>query len=199
MKKIFDLILSFAVAILLFSFTVSMAPAKQWDVDKAHSAVTFSVNHLFTPVEGRFQEFDGEFLFDPDNLQGSKANFSINVKSVNTQEAKRDKHLQSADFFNAEEYPRMTFASSRFKKLKGNNYLAYGKLTIKDVSKDIELPFKVLGTADHPMMKGTKVMSMQSDISINRNDYGVGTGSWAATMVVGDQVNIRIILETTSM
>lgn len=173
-------------------------PAKQWKVDKAHSAITFSVNHLFTPVEGRFQQFDDEFLFNPDNLQESKANFSIDVASVNTQESKRDKHLQSADFFDAKKFPEMKFTSTRFEKKGDNNYVAYGKLTIKDVTKDIALPFKVLGTANHPMMKGTKVMSISAETTINRNDYGVGTGSWAATMVVGDEVNVKIILEATS-
>lgn len=198
MKSIFRLTFGLAIAAALFSFTVLMAPAKQWSVDKAHSAITFSVNHLFTPVEGRFQKFDDEFLFDPENLKESKASFSIDVASVNTQETKRDNHLQSADFFDAEKYPKMKFASTRFESKGGNNYVAYGKLTIKDVTKDIALPFKVLGTADHPMMKGTKVMSLQSELSLNRNDYGVGTGSWAATMVVGDQVNVKITLEATN-
>jgi polyisoprenoid-binding protein YceI len=198
MKSIFRLTFGLAIAAALFSFTVLMAPAKQWSVDKAHSAITFSVNHLFTPVEGRFQKFDDEFLFDPENLKESKASFSIDVASVNTQESKRDNHLQSADFFDAKKYPKMKFASTRFESKGDNNYVAYGKLTIKDVTKDVALPFKVLGTADHPMMKGTKVMSLQSELNLNRNDYGVGTGSWAATMVVGDQVNVKITLEATN-
>ena len=198
MKSIFRLTFGLAIAAALFSFTLLLAPAKHWKVDKAHSAITFSVNHLFTPVEGRFQKFDDEFLFDPENLQESKASFSIDVTSVNTQESKRDKHLQSPDFFDAGKYPAIKFASTRFEKKNGNSYVAYGKLTIKDVTKDIELPFKVLGTADHPMMKGTKVMSIQSELSLNRNDYGVGTGSWAATMVVGDEVNVKITLEANS-
>lgn len=198
MKSIFRLTFGLAIAATLFSFTLLLAPAKQWKVDKAHSAITFSVNHLFTPVEGRFQQFEDEFLFNPDNLEESKASFSIDVASVNTQESKRDKHLQSADFFDAKKYPEMKFTSTRFEKKGDNNYVAYGKLTIKDVTKDVALPFKVLGTADHPMMKGTKVMSLQSELSINRNDYGVGTGSWAATMVVGDEVNVKITLEANS-
>lgn len=198
MKSIFRLTFASAIVAALFSFTILMAPATQWKVDKAHSAITFSVSHLFTPVEGRFQKFEDEFLFDPANLKESKASFTIDVASVNTQEQKRDQDLQSANFFDAEKFPAMKFTSTRFESKGGNNYVAYGKLTIKDVTKEIALPFKVLGTADHPMMKGTKVMSIQSELSLNRNDYGVGTGSWAATMVVGNEVNVKITLEANS-
>ncbi|MBI1228105.1 MAG: polyisoprenoid-binding protein [Bacteroidetes bacterium] len=198
MKNIFRLTSALAIVATLFSFTLLMAPAKQWKVDKAHSAISFSINHLFTAVEGRFLQFEDEFLFDPNNLQESKASFTIDVASVNTQEQKRDQHLQSADFFDAEKFSKIKFTSTRFESKGGNNYVAYGKLTIKDVTKEITLPFKVLGTTDHPMMKGTKVMGIAAETTINRNDYGVGTGSWAATMVVGDQVNVKINLEATS-
>lgn len=197
MKSIFRLTLGLAVAATLFSFTVLLAPAKQWEIDKAHSAVTFSVKHFFTPVEGRFDTYQGTFIFDPENLQGSKADFTIDVTSVNTQQTKRDNHLQSPDFFEAEKYPKMKFTSTRFEKKK-KGYVVHGKLTIKNVAKEVALPFQVLGVADHPMMEGAKVMGIQAETTLNRNDYGVGTGSWAATMVVGDEVKVRINLEATS-
>ncbi|TAK36610.1 MAG: polyisoprenoid-binding protein [Saprospiraceae bacterium] len=199
MKSIFRLTFGLAIAAALFSFTLLLTPPKHWSVDKAHSAITFNVTHLFTPVEGRFQKFEDNFFFDPENLQESKASFTIDVASVNTQETKRDNHLQSADWFDAQKFPSIKFASTRFEKKGDNSYVAYGKLTIKDVTKDVALPFKVLGIADHPMMKGAKAMSIQSEIALNRNDYGVGAGSWAGTMVVGDNVNVKIVLEATSM
>ena len=89
----------------------------------------------------------------------------------------------------------MRFVSSRFEKKDGQNYVAYGKLTMRDVTKDIALPFTVLGTMQHPMMKGTTVMGIQAETTLNRNDDGVGTGSWAATMVVGNEVDIKITME----
>lgn len=197
MKNIFRLALGSGIAAILLSFSLPFAPAKQWAVDKAHSAVTFSVKHFFTPVEGRFDNFDGEFIFDPENLKESRANFTVDIASVNTQQEKRDQHLQSGDFFDAAKHPKMKFASSRFVK-KGKGYIVYGSLTIKDVTKEIALPFQVLGVGDHPMMEGTKVMGIQAETKISRNDYGVGTGSWAATMVVGDEVTVKVNLEATS-
>ncbi len=199
MKSIFRLTSGLAIVAALFSFTYLLAPPTQWKVDKAHTSVGFSINHFFTPVQGAFQKFDGDIKFDPDNLSQSKVIFTVEVASVSTQDAKRDKHLQSGDFFDAKQFPQMKFASSHFEKKGENDYVAYGKLTIKDVTKEIALPFKVLGVADHPMMKGSKMIGISAETSINRNEYGVGTGSWAATMVVGDNVNIKITLEGTSM
>ncbi len=187
--------LSFISAVIFTLFAFSAGLAQNWKVDKAHSTVSFSVNHFFTPVNGRFDQYEGTFLFDPENLSESKADFTIKVASVKTQDTKRDNHLQSGDFFDAEKYPDIHFASARIEKKDGQNYIAHGKLTIRDVTNEIALPFTVLGVTDHPMMKGTTVMGIQAEAKLNRNDYGVGSGSWAATMVVGDEVNIKIILE----
>jgi len=190
--------LSFLAVAVLTVFAFSSIPSQKWEVDKAHSGVNFSITHFFTPVNGRFENYKGTFLFDANNLTESKVDFTIQVASVNTQNAKRDKHLQSGDFFNAESFPDIRFVSTKIVKKGKNKYLAHGKLTIKDVTKDIALPFTVLGTTDHPMMKGTKVMSIKAETTINRNHYGVGTGDWAATMVVGSDVNIEIIMEVNS-
>lgn len=196
MIKYLSSLAGFALIAIAFS-AFTFLPAKPWKVDKAHSAVTFSINHLFTPVEGRFDQFDGRFVFDPENLSESEADFTIKVSSVNTQQQKRDTHLQSADFFNAAEYPEMRFQSTRFKKKKGE-YVVYGNLTIREVTKEIALPFKVLGVGPHPMMEGAQVMGIQAETTLLRSDFGVGTGSWAATMVVGDEVNVKINLEATT-
>ncbi len=198
MKTLITSVILFASITAFLAFTPFPAPPAQWKVDKAHSAITFSIKHFFTPVNGRFHDFDGDFIFDPENLDASKVDFTIQVNSVDTEEAKRDKHLQSPDFFNAGQYPTMRFVSTRFKKKGKDSYVAYGNLTIRDKTKEIELPFNVLGVADHPMMKGSKVMGLQAEAKINRNDFGVGTGDWAATMVVGDEVNIQIALEAVT-
>lgn len=191
---------SFAVLFTALSvFTVNAQNATMWKVDKAHTSVNFSVNHFFSAVTGKFTSFEGNINFDPANLQGSSVNFTIPVKSVNTDDSKRDKHLQSADFFDAKSYPNMTFASTRFEKKSDKDYVVYGKLTIRNISKDIALPFKITGEMEHPMMKGTIILGLASTIKINRNDYGVGTGTWATTMVVGDNVDININMELNRM
>ncbi|WP_084299485.1 YceI family protein [Dyadobacter tibetensis] len=169
--------------------------ATTWNVDKAHTSVNFSVNHFFSAVTGKFDNFEGQISFDPENLGISSVSFTIPVSSINTSDAKRDKHLQSDDFFNVKKFPIITFKSSKFEKKSGNDYIVHGQLTIRDVTKNVALPFKVLGQMEHPMMKNTMLMGISLDTKINRTDYGVGVGSWAATAVVGDEVTIDINME----
>lgn len=184
-----------AIAALISVFSINAQNASNWKLDKAHTSVNFSISHFFSTVNGRFNDFDGTFLFDPANLKGSKADFAISVKSINTDVKKRDDHLQSSDFFDAEKYPNITFQSTKFEKKSGNNYIVYGNLTIKNTTKQIKLPFKVLGEVEHPMMKGTWVLSLSAETKIKRSDYGVGVGNWAATVVVGNEVDIKINME----
>lgn len=185
------------VALLVFlgMYSVDAQDASMWKIDKSHTSINFSINHFFSAVTGKFTDFDGSVHFDPQNLKGSKARFTIAVNSVDTDSEKRDKHLHSKDFFNTDAYPTMSFVSTSFTKKSKNQYLIYGKLTLKDKTKDVVLPMKVTGEIEHPMMKGTMILGVQITTSINRTDFGVGTGDWAATMVVGDEVTINIPME----
>ena len=169
--------------------------AQEWKLDESHSSIDFEIKHFFTPVKGSFDNFSGLLIFDPANLNSCKAEFTVQVASVNTKNEKRDNHLQSEDFFNAVQWPTMKFVSSRFEKKSGNEYLVHGKLTIRDKTRDVALPFTVLGIQDHPMKKNKQLLGIRSDFSLNRTVYGVGTGSWAATAVVGDEVNTTILFE----
>lgn len=192
--------ISIAVFLTVINFQALVAQsASMWKVDKAHTSVNFSINHFFSEVTGKFTEFDGEISFDPANLKSSKVQFTIPISGVNTGDEKRDKHLQSADFFDAKAYPNMTFVSSRIEKTADAEYIVHGKLTIRDVAKDVALPFKITGEMEHPMMKGTIILGLALETKLNRTAYGVGTGSWAATMVVGDEVNIKVNMELNRM
>ena len=194
MKKIKSIGLSLIMFTLLASSTTLAPDAPAWNIDKAHSSLSFSVNHFFTPVNGHFKEFQTQLRLDPENLSGSYAEVVVKVASVNTGQAKRDKHLQSGDFFDAGTFPEIKFESSKFSKTD-DGYLVTGFLTIRDVKKEVEIPFMILGISEHPMKKGKLITAIQGEITLNRNDYGVGSGSWAATAVVGDEVDIAIILE----
>lgn len=190
----------FAVAITALStLSVNAQDATMWKIDKSHTSVNFSINHFFSSVPGKFTDFDGMIHFDPNNLKGSKADFSASINSINTDDAKRDKHLQSKDFFDAKTYPKMSFQSTKFEKKSDKEYLIHGNLTIKDVTKNVILPMKITGEMEHPMMKGTIILGVVIDTTIDRTDYGVGTGDWAATMVVGDEVKIHIPMELNRM
>jgi polyisoprenoid-binding protein YceI len=172
------------------------ADAMSWEIDPAHSNLSFQINHFFTPVTGKFKDYKADVNFSPDNLEESSIDIKIMVNSIDTDNQKRDGHLQSDDFFNAEKYPSITFSSDKITSAEGENmFTAHGELTIKDVTKQIKLPFKLLGIQDHPMKENTKVAGIKIDHQLNRTDYDVGVGDWAATAVVGDEVDLNIALE----
>lgn len=169
--------------------------ASSWRIDNAHSLVKFSIEHFFVPVTGTFSDYNVSLNFDPENLAESSINAEIAVNSVNSENEKRDAHLQSPDFFHAEKFPKMVFKSTQIKKTGEKTYVAVGDLTIRDVTKTVELPFTFLGAMENPMNPGNIVGGITSELTISRNDFGVGSGSWAATAVVGEEVTITINLE----
>ena len=197
MKKINKIYYMLLFMPVLLAFMPASEPVEvpKWNVDKAHSTVSFKINHFFTPVTGRFSEFDIDFVFDPNDLAGSKVKVVIKVNSVNTGNEKRDNDLRSDNFFGSKTYPEMIYESEKIERTDENEYMMHGKLTIKETTKDVAIPFTVLGTMDHPRRKGVEIMSVKSELKINRNEYGVGTGDWIRTNVVGDEITIQIFIE----
>ncbi|MGB7492250.1 MAG: YceI family protein [Thermoanaerobaculia bacterium] len=197
--NLFLLALALAAAISLAAGAPSGAAT--WGVDQAHTEVNFSVKHFFTPVTGSFDEFEIKLDYNADNPTSSTVDVKIPVSSINTGNEKRDGHLVSQDFFEADKYPYITFKSTSVKANGNDQIVARGQLTIKGESREVDLPITLLGKQELPeqmqqMMGGTKeVAGFQAATSIDRNDYGVGVGNWAATMVVGGDVNIEILLE----
>lgn len=179
-----------------FTFPENVVEAPTWEIDKNHSSVSFSVRHFFSNVIGAFDEFEGTLKFDPEDLAGSSVEFAINVASVNTKNERRDNHLQSGDFFNAEEWPQMMFKSTSISK-SGDQYVAKGAMTIRDVTKTVEIPINFLGQMEHPRREGAYIGGFSSEFTINRNDYGVGTGNYAATATIGGEVEVTINLEVS--
>lgn len=186
--KILSLIVFGIVSIAAVSYT-----STAWTVDKAHSSVNFEVRHFFTPVDGTFSDYNVTVNFDPANLKESMIDVEIMVGSIDTKNERRNGHLKTADFFNAEKYPKITFKSTKIESKGDNKFVAHGDLTIKDVTKKIEMPFTLLGVMDHP--RGGKVAGISSQFVIDRNAYGVGTGDWAETTVVGKDVTAKLNLE----
>jgi polyisoprenoid-binding protein YceI len=172
-----------------------------WSTDSAHTEINFSITHFFTPVSGTFEDYEIDLDYDAQNPENSTVEARIKVASVNTGNAKRDSHLRTADWFETDKHPYMTFKSTSVRKVGENQLIASGPLTIKGRSHEVELPITLLGTQPIPetmqqMLGGTRqVASFQASTSIDRGDFGVGTGNWAATMVVGGEVDIEILLE----
>jgi polyisoprenoid-binding protein YceI len=172
-----------------------------WDIDASHTTVGFSVKHFFTPVQGQFDEFDIELQYDEADPSQSTVTARIAVASVNTNNDRRDEHLKSADFFEADANPYITFESTSVREVSAGNLVATGDLTIKGITREVELPITLLGVQEIPtemqeMLGGAKkVASFGAELTIDRGDFEVGTGNWAATLVVGGDVTIDLAVE----
>ena len=166
----------------------------KWNLDRTHSNVTFSIRHFFTPVVGKFTDYEIDLNFNPDDLANSSVKVEMDVNSVNTNNERRDGHLKTADFFNYEAYPKMTFSSTSITKTGNNQFLMRGNLTIKNVTKPVEIPFTLLGVTDHPSRENTVVAGLEGSFKMNRLEYGVGTGDWVSTAVVSDELTVNIYL-----
>lgn len=184
---------------LLFGFFLLAATStfaqQKWNVDASHSNVKFSVTHLVvSEVEGRFTSFSGTIDSAKPDFVGAKINFTVDVNSINTDNEMRDKHLKSDDFFNAEKYPKMTFTSSSFKKIKGNQYSLEGLLTIRDVTKKVK--FNVVFIGATKSSKGS-VAGFKASTTINRFDYGLKWNGLteAGGAMVGKEIAISLNLE----
>jgi len=187
---------------VLGSIAASPLPtADDWTVDRAHTEIAFSVNHFFTPVTGKFESFDISLEYDREDPDASAVDVTIDVASVNTNNEKRDNHLKSEDFFEADSHPQITFRSTSVRKVDETNLIATGPLTIKGITHEVELPISLLGVQEIPaemreMLGGARsVASFSTSTQVDRRDFGVGVGSWAATLVVGGNVAIDITLE----
>ncbi len=175
--------------------------APMWEVDADHTTVGFSVKHFFTPVEGQFEDFDIDMSYDADNPAASHVSARIAVASVNTNNERRNEHIKTADFFDAGVHPDITFESTAVREIGDGNLIATGDLTIKGVTRQVEMPITLLGIQDIPaemqeMLGGAeRIASFEATLNIDRGDFGVGTGSWAATLIVGADVDISIAVE----
>jgi polyisoprenoid-binding protein YceI len=181
-------------AILSFLLLVSTAAfAEEYKIDPGHSSATFSVRHLLiSNVPGRFSNVNGMIVYDDKDVSKSSVKAAIPTATINTDNEGRDKHLKSGDFLDVEKFPEMTFVSKRIEK-RGKQLIAIGDLTIKDVTKQVELPFEVV-KANTPF--GVAIGATGS-IKINRKDFNI---LWSRTMdgggaVVGDEVKIEFSVE----
>ncbi|MEN8184052.1 MAG: YceI family protein [Myxococcota bacterium] len=171
------------------------AGAASWKVDRAHTTVGFSVSHLFTSVKGRFDQFDGTIEFDPENPQATEVRGTIQAASINTNNEKRDKHLRSADFFDAERFPSLEFESTRVSDVSGSRGKLAGNLTIHGVTRPVVFDVHFLGQGADPW--GNVRAGFTASVTIDRKDYGLNWNEVLETggFLVGDEVEIRIDAE----
>jgi len=180
---------------LLFtaSAIVRSLAADTFNIDTNHSTVGFSVRHLvINNVHGKFNEFSGTVVVDNHAVKEAKG--TIQVKSIDTGIAKRDAHLRTPDFFDAQQYPTITFVSKRAEK-QGDETVLVGDFTMRGVTKEISLPVKLSGPITDPW-GGTRI-GLYAKTKVNRKDYGISynQSSKTGTMVVGEEIEIEINAE----
>lgn len=172
-----------------------MAKSK-WAVDAAHSTVEFTVRHMMiAKVKGTFHEFTASIEADPEDLTTANIEVEVDVKSVDTRNADRDNHLRSADFFDADQYPKMTFKATDITKKGDGEYEVTGDLTIRGVTRQETFTVTFEGAGKDPW--GNEKVGFSASGTINRSDYGL---TWNAVLetggvMVSDEVKIALEIE----
>ena len=178
------------------TIAVANPNATTWTLDRSHSSISFSIEHLMvSEVEGKFRKFEGTMTGEKADYTDAAVDFAADVNSIDTDDDKRDGHLKSDDFFNAEKYPQIKFKSKSFKKLAGNKYLLTGDLTIRDITKSVSW-----SVISKPMVKdpwGNNKAGFTASLTVNRFDYNLkwNTLTEAGGAVVGKDVKIKVNVE----
>lgn len=165
-----------------------------WTIDPTHSEIGFKVKHMmFTNVSGKFNQFEATIENQDEDFETSKINFSTDVNSVDTSNTDRDNHLKNADFFDADNFPKLTFTSTEIQKVTGGEYKISGDLTIKDVTKNVTFETEYSGFMKDPW--GNTKIGLSLNGKINRKDFGL---TWNAALETGGVLvgeDIKLIAE----
>jgi polyisoprenoid-binding protein YceI len=167
-----------------------------YKIDAAHSEINFKVKHLMiTNVTGNFTQFDASMEASADDFSDASISFEADVNSINTNNEQRDGHLKSDDFFNAEQFPKLTFVSSGLQKKSDNEYALTGDLTIRNITKTVTLDVEFGGTMTDPW--GQQKAGFEINGKINRKDFDL---KWTATteaggIVVSDEVKLQLAVQ----
>jgi polyisoprenoid-binding protein YceI len=170
----------------------TIVPTGTWNVDPVHSTVGFAVKHMgIATVRGEFREFEGK-LEVGDDLSTSKAYGKVKATSVETGEAQRDDHLRSPDFFDADQYPELSFESTRIEKLDDEEFRITGNLTIHGITNEIVLHADYQGTDVDPW--GNERVGLEVTGQLSRADYGMkfNQALGSGNMLVGDKVKLEL-------
>jgi polyisoprenoid-binding protein YceI len=171
-----------------------------WVIDTVHSHVGFSVKHMMvTTVRGQFKSYRGSVRLDPKNFALSKFEGEIDVASIDTDNADRDNHLRTNDFFDAQNHPKITFSSTRIEAKDAGEFVLHGDLTIRGVTKPIALEVEFLGTSKNPY--GKTVAGFNAHGTLNRKDFGVNFNALLETggVAVGEKVKLEVDVELTQV
>lgn len=178
---------------LLSLSSLSLLAQDTWTLDKSHTRVGFTVtHHMISEVDGNFKEYDASFTTSKEDFLDAVFEFSAQTASINTDFEMRDGHLREEDYFDVENYPTLNFKSTSFTKIAGDQYKVVGDLTIKGVTKSVELDLWLVGPQLNERVQQMEV-GIKATGSIKRLDYGIGSN--LPLFNVSDQIDLRILGE----
>ena len=171
----------------------AIAQQTKWIIDPAHSSVSFSISHfMIANVKGSFDKFSGEIVSNDDNFEDAQVTLNIESASINTNQADRDNHLRSPEFFGVEENPDIKFVSNSFRETSNKQYQVDGELTMNGVTKPVTLSALFKGTFEHPQYKKT-IGVFEITGKVPRFDYNIGKDYPGAAL--GEAVELTSTVE----
>jgi polyisoprenoid-binding protein YceI len=174
----------------LCSLLLAALPARaaDWKMDPAGSKLEFVATFERTPAPGVFREFDTRLLrFDPAQPAGGSLEVTVKVTSADMSIPDVNKEIRGKDWFDYAGFPQAEFRSSDIRRTQGNRYMARGTLSLKGVKQEVEVPFTWAGDAERPTLDG--------ELTLKRGTFGIGTGEWAATNVIGGDVKVKFTVK----
>jgi polyisoprenoid-binding protein YceI len=186
------------LTVLAAAWIAAPAFAADYTVDASHSSVGFGIKHLVGKVKGEFTDKEGTFSFDPAKPTDATGKFTVKMASVSTNNAKRDEHLKSGDFFDVQKFPEMTLDKVKVKPGKGKDkYKLTGDLTLHGVTKPVSFDLEFTGLAKDPW--GNMRAGFSAEGKINRKDFGIvwNKSLDAGGLMLGEDVSIELQIEAT--
>jgi polyisoprenoid-binding protein YceI len=179
---------------LLLLPALAAAETAVYKVDPNHSSVGFTIRHFVSNVPGRFKDFNGVVKYDKQNPAASGVELTVQAASIDTDNEDRDNHLRSADFFDVQKYPTLTFTSTKVSAKDADTLDVTGNLTLHGVTREVTIPVEVLGTMKGP--RGEKA-GFEASFTLNRKEYGI---VWnrvfdAGSTLLGDEVRVNVSVE----
>jgi len=192
--------LNWSALLLAFGLNLSgFAIADTHKIDPAHSNLGFKIRHLLAKSTGKFKTYSGEFDYDASKVKDAKFNLEIDAASIDTDNADRDKHLRSEDFFDTAKHPKITFKSTKVDPVGKDGMKITGDLTMRGVTKPVTIEAKYLGENVDPW--GNAKAGWEGNLKLNRKDWGI---NWNKSLdkggvVLGDDVEISLDIETENV
>lgn len=185
-----------AIALLGLSLNVWAAP-ENYKVDDSHSFANWSVRHIVGRMTGTFTGVKGTLTLDPANPNTGAVNVTVNLYSLESGHRERDVHLLTSDFLDANAYPEMRFVASGFRSTGKDVGVMTGQLTLHGASRQVDIPYKILGTATDPW--GNVRTAFEGRFSLNRSDYGITKFVDGGSGMIGNEVDITLLVEALKL